>query len=117
MPKEDAPRLVIPDTDYAYLDEKLVKRFDWEESLEEEDIDEIQREEELIVNNYSNYLDLSLDTADLGDTSLSRRAPQILRVISKQSRTTSSGQVVVDYELEIEDVPGASKYEIRVLQL
>lgn len=117
MPKEDDPRLVIPDTDYSYIDEKLVTRFDWEESLEEEEINEIERDEEWIVNNYSNYLDLALDSNDFGDISLSRRAPQILRVISKQSRTTSSGQVVVDYELEIEEVIGASKYELRVLQI
>lgn len=117
MPNQDDPRIVIPDTDYAYVDETLVSRFDWEENLEEEQIDEIRLEEEWIVNNYNNYLDLSLDNSDRGDLSLSRRAPQVIRVVSKQSRTTSSGQVVVDYQLEVEDVPGASKYEIRVLQL
>jgi hypothetical protein len=117
MPSDDTPRIVIPDTDHAYIDPRYINKFDWEENLTEKEINEIQVEEEWIVNNYSNYLDLSLENTDLGDNSLSRKAPQVIRVISKESRTTSSGQVVVDYQLEIEQVLGASKYEIRVLQL
>jgi len=117
MSTEDAPRVVIPDTDHAYIDSKYIKRFDWEENLTAEQINEIQAEEQWIFNNYSNYLDLSLENKDLGDISLSRKAPRVIRVISKESRTTSSGQVVVDYQLEVEQVAGASKYEIRVLQL
>jgi hypothetical protein len=44
------------------------------------------------------------------------KPPQIIRVLSKTVRTTAAGQIVLDYELEIEEVAGAKSYEIRVLE-
>lgn len=43
-------------------------------------------------------------------------APNILGIIGQTIRTTKSGAQVVDVEIEVEDIPGAT-YEIRVNKL
>lgn len=40
--------------------------------------------------------------------------PEGLRIVKQTLRTTKSGQEVVDVVLEVDDVPGVSKYDLRV---
>lgn len=53
-----------------------------------------------------------LDEPDNASTSLS--APQTLTIISQTVRISPDGTSVVDVVIEVEDVPGAESYELRV---
>lgn len=43
--------------------------------------------------------------------------PEIVEVISQTIRTTAAGNQVVDLVVEVEDLPGLSKYEFRVTKI
>jgi len=50
--------------------------------------------------------------ADSGDTSSGLRPPDYVTVISQVMRLTSDGRYVVDIILDVEDIPGATTYEV-----
>jgi len=112
-----APRVTVPLEDPYFIDEELVERYDFEEELDDDEINEFDEEENAIVDNYDNWINLGQIEEDLkGLNFTTYKPPQILRVLSKVVRTTPSGQVVIDYELEVEEISGATSYEIRVLE-
>lgn len=43
--------------------------------------------------------------------------PDILGVVSQTLRTTNTGAQVVDVVIEVEDIPGLSKYDYRVTKI
>lgn len=66
-----------------------------------------------------NY-DLQNDIDDLEDEDIIADrlpAPESIYVISQTIRTSSDGTQVVDVEIEVEDVPGALNYEIRLTKI
>lgn len=66
-----------------------------------------------------NY-DLQNDVDDLTDDDIITDrlpAPTSIQVLSQTIRTSSDGTQVVDVEIEVEDVPGAFNYEIRLTKI
>lgn len=66
-----------------------------------------------------NY-DLQNDVDDLIDDDIITDrlpAPTSIQVLSQTIRTSSDGTQVVDIEIEVEDVPGAFNYEIRLTKI
>lgn len=66
-----------------------------------------------------NY-DLQNDVDDLIDDDIITDrlpAPTSIQVLSQTIRTSSDGTQVVDVEIEVEDVPGAFNYEIRLTKI
>lgn len=114
------PKIVIPDADLGKIAPELFETYDFDTELEPEEVSEFSDREAAIVDNYDNYIDMTQLEQDLlwtgGDHSTYRPA-QVIRVLRKISRTLPSGQVVLDYELEVQEVVGARSYEIRVFQL
>ena len=69
-----------------------------------------------ITNSYSDS-DSITDTYSAGDPTVligGLDAPRYLTIISQTARITSDGKTLIDVVLEVEDVPGATHYEIRV---
>lgn len=118
MSEINQPREVISDEDIGHLPEALYEKYDFEEELEEDELLEQDQTETAIVENYDNYINMSQLNNDLASSAntTSYKPAQVIRVLNKTSRTLSSGQVILDYELEIQGVDDATSYEVRVLQ-
>jgi len=117
MSEINRPLQVVSDDDYAHIADGLVEYFDLDNELEDEEVSEFDVEEATIVANYDKYINMAQvdqDLADGGDTTY--KPAQVIRVLSKSVRTLPDGQVVVDYELEIQEVVGASSYQVRVAE-
>jgi len=111
------PNEVVSDDAHAYLSPELVTKYDFDTELDDEEVYEIDFREQSIVSNYSNYIDMTQINNDNAAPEISTfKPPQVIRVISKVARTLPSGVVVLDYQIEVEESIGASKYEMRVLQ-
>ena len=116
MSEINEPKEVLSDDDRKQIAEELVEWYDFDGELDDEEINEFELDEANIVANYTNYIDMSQLNADVTALNMSTYAPaQVIRVLTKTTRTLSSGQVVIDYELEINGVQGAKSYELRVL--
>lgn len=61
-------------------------------------------------------VDIDSDILEDGDFDASMQTPQWLSVISQTVRVSPDGRSVVDITFEVEDVPGAVDYELRVSQ-
>jgi len=113
------PKQVISDEDYEEIAPELVSKIDYDGELEDYEVDEFNADEAAIVANYDKWINMTQLNADLSATSTTTSVltpASIIRVLSKTARTLPSGQIVVDYELELESVAGADSYEVRVLQ-
>ena len=109
------PKEVVADDEYTYLAPELAEQFDFDGELDDEELVEFDLEEEVIVSNYDSYIDMSQLNQDSINGSISTYLPaQVIRVINKRVRTLASGQVVLEYDLEVQGVAGANSYEIRV---
>lgn len=118
MDKIDRSAAVLSDDEHVKVSDQLVRRVDFESDLEDEDVYALDREEEYIVNNYDNYINMAQLEEDSDVLNLGSYAPaQILRVLSRVARTLTSGQVVLDFIVEVDGVAGADAYEVRALQL
>lgn len=78
-------------------------------------------EEELVPSTDDEYDDgsteYSLDVdeeTDVLDTPGTLQTPQYVNVVSQTVRFTADGRSVVDVVLDVENVPGAINYEVRV---
>ena len=118
MDKIDRPRGVVSDDEPVDISPQLIRRVDYESDLEDADVYALDIEEEYIVNNYDNYINMAQLETDSDALNLGSYAPaQILRVLNRTARTLPSGQVVLDYIVEVDGVSGADSYEVRALQL
>lgn len=73
--------------------------------------DDVEQEEGLPDDFVS---DGSAGTDEFENYSEEPDAPGILAVISQTLRTSASGSQVVDMVIEVEDIEGAERYEVRV---
>jgi hypothetical protein len=118
MPDINSKREFISDEDPGNVAEELLERYDFQLELEDEEVFAQDASESLIVDNYDNYINLAQLEADAEAMNISSYLPaQVLRVLTKTARTLPSGQVVLDYVLEIQGVEGADSYEVRALQI
>ena len=56
--------------------------------------------------------DITYDIDDGGD-STDPETPNIIGIVSQTPRRTKDGHVVIDVVIEVEDIDGVTKYEIR----
>lgn len=119
MSEINDPKQVVSDEDYKEVAPELVDTIDYDGELDDDEMDEFNASEAAIVANYDKWINMAQLNADLSATSTTSviTPASIIRVLSKIARTLPSGQIVIDYELELESVVGADSYEVRVLQL
>jgi hypothetical protein len=109
------PKEVVADDEHTYLPPELVEQYDFDADIDDEELVEFDLEEEAIVSNYDSYIDMDQLNRDLVNGSISTYLPaQVIRVLNRRARTLLSGQVVLEYDLEVQGVAGAKSYEIRV---
>ena len=96
------PMFFIPDG----VDELVYD--DVERTLE---VDEVEESSEEIFEDYLLIDETETSSFDGPDT------PDILGVIEQVLRTTATGAQVVDLVLDIEEIPGISKYEFKVAKI
>jgi hypothetical protein len=109
------PKEVISDDEHAYLAPELEEPYDFDGELDDEEIAEFDLEEATIVANYDSYIDMAQLQKDAIDGNvITYRPAQIIRVLNKRARTLPSGQIVLEYDLEVQGVVGARSYELRV---
>lgn len=58
-----------------------------------------------------------VDEGDEGYNGGGVETPEILGIVSQTIRTKDDGSQVVDVIVEVEDIPGVSKYEVRVAKV
>jgi hypothetical protein len=54
---------------------------------------------------------------EAADSPFGLATPKVLRIVSQDVRKNKAGNQIVDVIFEVEDVPGAKKYEFRVTKL
>lgn len=105
--REINPMFNIPDgmDDWTHPDELLL---DEEDSLE--DADDTDEDAE-----FESDIDIIDDGDD--DTHDAPEVPENLVVLSQTIRRNADGSMVVDLLVEVDDVPGFVKYDIRVVKV
>jgi hypothetical protein len=112
------PKETISDDSDGKIAPELVTKYDFDTELEDEEVSELDDRENWIVDNYTTYIDMAQLDKDLAYQDQSTYRPaQVIRVLRRIARTLPSGQVVLDYELEVQEVVGARSYELRVSQV
>jgi hypothetical protein len=115
MSRFDDPKKMVPDDDAGYLAPEFLDRFDFEGELDEDDLAAHDIEETAIVADYNNWINLDQLQRDVIDGSATTYLPaQVIRIKAKRSRTLPTGQVILEYDLEVQEVAEAKSYEIRV---
>jgi hypothetical protein len=118
MSEINRPKSIIPDDETVDIAPELYELLDYDEDLHEDEVNEFETSEAQIVANYANYINIDQLRQDMldKDSNISTYKPaQVIRVISKVVRSTPTGQIVTDYQLEVEEVSGATSYEVRVM--
>lgn len=59
----------------------------------------------------------AFDTGAVLEDVFGLATPEVLRIISQDVRKNKAGQQVVDVIFEVQDIPGATKYEFRVTKV
>jgi hypothetical protein len=118
MSEINRPKKVVADDDYIYITEELAEKYDYDGELEDDELFEHDFDESVIVNNYDNYINMDQILQDESASNTNNyKPPQIIRVLERTARTLPSGQIVLDYQLEVEEIYGAKTYEVRVLEI